>query len=357
MPLIAVKQTGVGINNYPGDAPNQWSGQFGRVVVNAARWLRPATTVSGSITAGDPTQTNRLFRSGIPSECGAPNACSTVAGTYHYTAHTFVNTTGAQACITATLTTACPLASNPIFAGAYLSSFDPANICTNNIGDAGGSPLTPGVPVTFDFTVPAGATFIIVVSEVTANAGCSGYTLDIAGLCRTAPVPTSVVSRKLHAGVPFDINMPLVGNSGVECRRGTGAGLNNHQLRVTFASPPTVGGVAVGSADGLATATHSISGNVVTVNLAAVADAQVLSVALINVHSGGNVGTVNIPVGILAGDTNGDRVVNAGDSTQTKSRAGQPTAATNFRSDVNEDGIINSGDSLLVKSHAGNSIP
>ncbi len=78
--------------------------------------------------------------------------------------------------------------------------------------------------------------------------------------------------------------MPLIGTSGVECRRGTGASLNNHQLRVTFASPPTVGGVAVGSADGLATATHSISGNVVTVNLAAVADAQVLSVALINVQ-------------------------------------------------------------------------
>ncbi len=73
--------------------------------------------------------------------------------------------------------------------------------------------------------------------------------------------------------------------------------------------------------------------------------------------SGGNVGTVNIPVGILQGDTNGDRIVNSGDSTQTKSRAGQPTDATNFRSDVNEDGIINSGDSLLVKSHAGNCHP
>jgi len=357
VPLIAVKQTGVGINNYPGEAPNQWSGQFGRVVVNAARWLRPATTVSGSITAGSPTQTNRLFRSGTPSECGAPNACSTIAGTFHYTSHTFVNTTGAQACITATLTTDCPLATNPIFAGAYVGSFDPANICTNNIGDSGGSPLTPGVPETFDFTVPAGATFIIVVSEVTANAGCSGYTLDIAGLCRTAPVPTSVVSRKLHAGVPFDINMPLTGTSGVECRRGTGASQNNHQLRVTFASPVTVGGVAVGSADGLATATRSISGNVVTVDLATVTDAQVLSVALINTSSGGNVGTVTIPVGILLGDSNGDRSVNSGDTVQTRARAGQLTDATNFRSDVNESGDINAGDTTLVRSRAGNALP
>ena len=113
----------------------------------------------------------------------------------------------------------------------------------------------------------------------------------------------------------------------------------------------------MGSADGLATATRSIAGNVVTVDLAAVADAQVLSVALDRCSAGANVGTVNIPVGILLGDTAGDRVVNAGDSTQTKSRSGQPTSATDFRSDVNEDGIISAGDSAIVKSHSGNSIP
>jgi hypothetical protein len=45
LPMIAVKtqagHTGVGINNYVGGTSNLWSGQFGRVVVNAARWLRP----------------------------------------------------------------------------------------------------------------------------------------------------------------------------------------------------------------------------------------------------------------------------------------------------------------------------
>ena len=43
VPLIAVKNqaghTGIGINNYVGENPNQWSGEFGRVVVNAAHWL------------------------------------------------------------------------------------------------------------------------------------------------------------------------------------------------------------------------------------------------------------------------------------------------------------------------------
>ena len=49
--------------------------------------------------------------------------------------------------------------------------------------------------------------------------------------------------------------------------------------------------------------------------------------------------------------------VNSGDSVQTRSRAGQLTDATNFRSDVNEDAVINSGDSNIVKASAGTALP
>ena len=87
----------------------------------------------------------------------------------------------------------------------------------------------------------------------------------------------------------------------------------------------------------------------VTVDLAAVADAQVLGVTLSAVSDGVNLGNINIPMGVLLGDTNGDRAVNAGDTTQTKARAGQATDATNFRSDVNEDGSVNVGDTTIVK--------
>ncbi len=103
----------------------------------------------------------------------------------------------------------------------------------------------------------------------------------------------------------------------------------------------------------------TVAGNVVTIPLTNVADQQTINVTLNGVNGAADSITANvvIPMSRLLGDTNGDRVVNAGDSTQTKNRSGQPTDETNFRSDVNEDGIINSGDSLLVKSHAGNSIP
>ena len=60
---------------------------------------------------------------------------------------------------------------------------------------------------------------------------------------------------------------------------------------------------------------------------------------------------------MLIGDTNGDRVVNAGDALQTRNRAGQATDGTNFRSDVNLDGFVNSGDTTAVRARSGNSVP
>ncbi len=160
----------------------------------------------------------------------------------------------------------------------------------------------------------------------------------------SGPVPQQAVSRRNHNGVNFDIPLPLTGNPGIECRRGTGAGFDGYQVIVTFANNVTVGGVTVTSSNGLATATRSVSGGVVTVDLSAVANAQTLGITLTNTNDGTATGDVPIPMGVLVGDTNGDRFVNAGDATQTRNRAGQTADATNFRSDVNADGLVNSGD-------------
>ena len=61
-------------------------------------------------------------------------------------------------------------------------------------------------------------------------------------------------------------------------------------------------------------------------------------------------------MGVLLGDTNGDRFVNAGDALQTRNRSGQTTDATNFRSDVNTDGFVNSGDTTVVRSRSGTAL-
>ena len=65
----------------------------------------------------------------------------------------------------------------------------------------------------------------------------------------------------------------------------------------------------------------------------------------------------SIPMGVLIGDTNANRTVNAADVAQTKSRLGQTVDGTNFRSDVNANASINAADSALIKGHLGTSIP
>jgi hypothetical protein len=95
-----------------------------------------------------------------------------------------------------------------------------------------------------------------------------------------------------------------------------------------------------------------------TVNLTGVSNAQQITVTLSNVTDA--LGQVLAPTAVnmkaLVGDVNGDSAVNSGDSIVTRSRSGQTTDATNFRSDVNLDGSINSGDAAVVRSASGTGI-
>ena len=144
--------------------------------------------VTGSIDTGDPTQTDRLFRSGIPQTCPASTTCATFGDGLprHYDEYTFTNTTGVTQCVTVDTNTACT-GTNFIFVGAYLGSFDPANICTNWVGDSGFSP-NPDQP--FQFNLDDGQTVVVVVSEVTPDAGCAGYTVTVTGICGGGITPT-----------------------------------------------------------------------------------------------------------------------------------------------------------------------
>ena len=95
-----------------------------------------------------------------------------------------------------------------------------------------------------------------------------------------------------------------------------------------------------------------------TVNLTGVANAQTVAVNLSNVTDEFSQVLANTTVNasFLLGDTNGDRMVNAGDAVQTRNRAGQAVDETNFRSDVNLDAFLNSGDTLTVRGQSGNSV-
>ena len=158
--------------------------------------------VSGSIDTGDPTQTDRLFRSGVPQTCPPSTTCATFGDglPHHYDEYTFTNTTGSTQCVTVDTDTACT-GTNFIFIASYLGSFDPANICTNWIGDSGSSPDI-GVPAPFQFNLDDGQTVVIVVSEVTPDAGCAGYTVTVSGICGGGASPTPSPSATCIPGSP-----------------------------------------------------------------------------------------------------------------------------------------------------------
>ena len=149
------------------------------------------TTTSGAISGADPLQTGRLFRDGVDSTCAVPKTCPTLfnAVPVHYETHTFVNTSGGPQCFVVTLdSTGC--GANQIYSAAYLSAYDPNNLCTNYLADMGASPLPSGA---YSFIVPGGGTFVIVVHEINANTGCPSYSLDVRSCGGTFATPTPPV--------------------------------------------------------------------------------------------------------------------------------------------------------------------
>lgn len=110
------------------------------------------------------------------------------------------------------------------------------------------------------------------------------------------------------------------------------------------------------SKDGQASATQSVSGSIVTVDLSAVANEQTIGITLLQVNDGTSTANIFIPMGVLLGDSNNDGVVNAGDAIRGRNRSGQATDVENFRSDFNTDGSVNSGDAIIVRARSGTSL-
>jgi hypothetical protein len=183
-----------------------------------------------------------------------------------------------------------------------------------------------------------------------------------------APTVTAAASRKTDGGAgSFDVNLPLTGTPGIECR--TGGATSDYTMLVTFGTNVTVTGIpqaevtlgagCVGSS-GLCNGNVSISGNAVTIPLTNIASAQTINVRINGVDSAGvdaPATDFNIPMSILIGDTNGNGAVNASDVSQTDSRVGQQIDATNFRSDVDTSGYIDAADIAVIKAKLGTGLP
>ena len=186
-------------------------------------------------------------------------------------------------------------------------------------------------------------------------------TVAIQGPSPSTCVPvqlTDAVSRKTHgAAGTFDVELPLTGNVGIECRSG-GAG-GNHTFVFTFTNNIVSGNAAVTSGIGTVSGPPTFSGNTMTVNLTGVSDIQQITVTLSNVTDcfGSVLPNTMVSAGMLIGDTTASRTVNASDVAQVKSQSGSAVTSANFREDLNVDGVINASDIGFVKANVGHSLP
>lgn len=150
----------------------------------------------------------------------------------------------------------------------------------------------------------------------------------------------------------FDIELPLNGTPGIECRDG---GPNRNFTVVFRFNNPLL------SVDGAATSCGTVSGSVINpkdhtqllVSLTGVAcNAEDVTVTVTGVHddAAGVLPSASATMTLLLGDVTGDGVLNSTDTRQTRRDVRERTDATNFREDINGNGSIDKEDLAIVKA-------
>jgi PKD repeat protein len=160
---------------------------------------------------------------------------------------------------------------------------------TFNFND-GGNDVTQSSPtISHTFTDTGEYTVRLVVTDSRGKVSSNTATFIVG----VDPPVTAVVSRKTHGSVgDFDVNLPLTGTRGVECR--SGGATNDYKMVFSFLNNLTsVGGASVTSGTGSVT-TRAIgpNPNQYTVNLTGVTNAQYITVAVTGAHdaAGANFG-------------------------------------------------------------------
>ena len=133
----------------------------------AAFFIEPASAVvftsgTGTITSTDLVQTARVFRDGTPSTWTAPKAFpgTTAQNPTYYDLINATFASNAVQTIYYEITYSTTQTASPVpFSVAYRNSFDPTNLATNYIGDAGSSPVNSSI--TYQVIVGAGQQLVL----------------------------------------------------------------------------------------------------------------------------------------------------------------------------------------------------
>jgi hypothetical protein len=184
------------------------------------------------------------------------------------------------------------------------------------------------------------------LSVWTRSRGAYVYPLPSAPL----PILTSVVSRKTHGSFGnFDIE--LINGNGIESRSG---GANSaYTLIFSFVNPITSCGVASSG-----TVSSGPNSNQCTVQLTGVPNQQYTTVSLTGVLDNNmSPGSASATMGVLIGDVNASKRVDAADVSFVRQQTLQNIDSTNFRADINVTGRIDAADVSIARQQTLTSIP
>ncbi len=273
-----------------------------------------------------------------------------VVGWYGYAAHTVNAGTTWQLQNIATINDVIlglhVLSESEVYAVGAPSGGSPSLYHTTDAGATWTkSPLPNQYSLSAVFATPSGNIW---------SSGYDGAVLHKSGAAATLQL-VSAVSRKTHrAAGTFDVDLPLTGTAGVECRDGGGT----HSLVFNFTTNVVSGSASVTSGVGTA-GTPTFAGTTMTVPLSGVTDVQTITVTLTGVTDASSQVLPPTPVSanLLIGDADGNKTVNSADVSLTRSQVGAPVTSGNFREDVRVNGAINSADVRQVKADVGHSLP
>jgi hypothetical protein len=198
-----------------------------------------ATCSSGSISCsgqlighGTPTTTRKDID--LTTSTCANEACSgSTSGTFNYLSYTFRNSTASPQCYTVSFDNACSVSSTSLFSAAYSPSFNPGNVCTNFLGDLGNPTSTT---TSYQFTVPSGQNFEIVVWNRISGTYCtSPFTLTLTP-CASLPPPTNA-TKLVYVQQPTDtvVDQTVTPAVTVQLQDNSSANVTDANIPVTLA--------------------------------------------------------------------------------------------------------------------------
>ena len=229
---------------------------------------------------------------------------------------------------------------------------------TFNFNDGGNdvTQSTPTISHTFNGSGEYTVRLVVTDSRGKQSSNTATFIVDVEPILAL----TSIGSRETHGSAgPFDIDLPLTGTAGIECR--TPGANNSFNLIYTFNKAVTTPGSAslTQGSGGVGQAGLGPNPNQVTVPLTGVSNAQHFGAKLDGVQDsgGGILSNLSARMDVLLGDVNASGRVDAADVSSVRQQTLQTLNLSNFRNDINASGRIDAADVSVARQQTLTSLP